>query len=604
MMADNGRGITLKLGASEGGYDHSAYLNNSYVTAVSRPNCQECYGSAATDCSNNHGMRMFTASNNGEVMPAKFGGSFDVVCKQPVYDSRSFLENVTFDGFSQTYTGNASACSSNHVFRPHHGGFDMVGSVNLFTSQCTNCDTDSFLIAPAPSTKRLGWFGGCGDILCTGFQNYLVQDHDGMFFGSPGTIVPNNSMIAENENSCTFSAPMNAYMCSSRQDFGVLEYQSRADDKQKRIMWPVYLFYEGGNYTTVTNGWSEWEWLGNEPMNLRFGRFVSIVRLNQTYNMTFASEPPHKLQVQVQKRTPTGDNNNWLRIKLHYPRPNSIRLTDINNQVLDPILLTDVNNTASGVMSDLDITKCGSYYYFYTNYTVEFVVTEDPACLVQVELTETIQLTTHFSMPIDQFFNNSNSVTNFINNLCALLNIVDTSRVKVVGVHSGSFIVTSTITPNNSASADASLPVIASTLTTATSSGSFASAMGSVGLGSVTQVSSTYYPITTETTEESTSVGLIVGIAIAGVFLVAGVIITVICCMRKRAKVIEEIFTHEEENVQEKSVDKDNFIINASSENNELPNDSEFKIKKAGHAHNNNVLQVHEFEDNSEELDA
>ena len=45
-------------------------------------------------------------------------------------------------------------------------------------------------------------------------------------------------------------------MCTNRSDFGVLEYQSTAADKQSRIMWPVYLFYEGANYTTTTNGWS------------------------------------------------------------------------------------------------------------------------------------------------------------------------------------------------------------------------------------------------------------------------------------------------------------------------------------------------------------
>lgn len=65
IMADNGRSVTLKLGASEGGRDHSAYLQNSYVTAISRPNCAYCYGSSATKCSGTHGMRMFTASGNG-----------------------------------------------------------------------------------------------------------------------------------------------------------------------------------------------------------------------------------------------------------------------------------------------------------------------------------------------------------------------------------------------------------------------------------------------------------------------------------------------------------------------------------------------------------
>jgi hypothetical protein len=42
-------------------------------------------------------------------------------------------------------------------------------------------------------------------------------------------------------------------------------------------MWPVNLTYDGGNWTTETNGYHEWEWNNKEPMNLRFGRFVSAV---------------------------------------------------------------------------------------------------------------------------------------------------------------------------------------------------------------------------------------------------------------------------------------------------------------------------------------
>jgi hypothetical protein len=82
------------------------------------------------------------------------------------------------------------------MFAPHTGGFDMVGGANLFTSKCTNCDTNSYLTAPAPNPAFLGWFGGCGDIVCTGFQNYLVQDHDGSVFGFKGTVIANNSVIA------------------------------------------------------------------------------------------------------------------------------------------------------------------------------------------------------------------------------------------------------------------------------------------------------------------------------------------------------------------------------------------------------------------------
>jgi hypothetical protein len=74
----------------------------------------------------------------------------------------------------------------------------MVGGVNLYNSNCTNCDSNSYLTADTPNPAFLSWFGGCGDILCTGFQNYLVSDFTGSFFGFTGTIIPNNSVIATN----------------------------------------------------------------------------------------------------------------------------------------------------------------------------------------------------------------------------------------------------------------------------------------------------------------------------------------------------------------------------------------------------------------------
>jgi hypothetical protein len=54
---------------------------------------------------------------------------------------------------------------------------------------------------------------------------------------------------------------MNAYTCA-RSDFAALEYQNVAADFNTRIMWPVNLTYDGSNYTTITNGWREWDWLG------------------------------------------------------------------------------------------------------------------------------------------------------------------------------------------------------------------------------------------------------------------------------------------------------------------------------------------------------
>ena len=99
---------------------------------------------------------------------------------------------------------------------------------------------------------------------------------------------------------------MNGSVCTTTPgtvDFGTLEYQNVDDDQQSRIMWPVDLKYDGSDYWSKTNGWREWEWFGREPRNKRFGRFITNIRLNQVYNMTFAASPPGVMEVQLQSRT-------------------------------------------------------------------------------------------------------------------------------------------------------------------------------------------------------------------------------------------------------------------------------------------------------------
>lgn len=80
MIADSGRGATLRFGKE--GDDRTAYFSNSYISAISRPSCSECYGPGAIDCANNFGVRMLAVTVNGEHLPKKFGRSFDVICKQ------------------------------------------------------------------------------------------------------------------------------------------------------------------------------------------------------------------------------------------------------------------------------------------------------------------------------------------------------------------------------------------------------------------------------------------------------------------------------------------------------------------------------------------
>jgi hypothetical protein len=89
---------------------------------------------------------------------------------------------------------------------------------------------------------------------CTGANNYIIHDQDGKFTGKISTILANNSMVGDYEDTCKIVSAINGHYCLTNR-LAVLEYESIAPDFNKRIMWPVELKYDTGNWTSLTNGW-------------------------------------------------------------------------------------------------------------------------------------------------------------------------------------------------------------------------------------------------------------------------------------------------------------------------------------------------------------
>lgn len=120
---------------------------------------------------------------NGERYPTAFGPGFDGLCKEEVLDSKAFLHNVAFENYKRSYSEAAlGSCSNNILFRANSNAPDLIGSAYLWDSSCTNCDFDSMGYFDSPKTSELTWFGGCGDMLCTGRNNYIIEDHTGTLF--------------------------------------------------------------------------------------------------------------------------------------------------------------------------------------------------------------------------------------------------------------------------------------------------------------------------------------------------------------------------------------------------------------------------------------
>ena len=97
---------------------------------------------------------------------------------------------IVFDNFKVTYPG-FDQCRKNVVFRQHPGAPDAAMGTYLTNTVCQNCDDDAKFDLIS-SAGGLGWFGGCGSMVCTGMRNMLVYDKDGKFLGKKGIVIGDN----------------------------------------------------------------------------------------------------------------------------------------------------------------------------------------------------------------------------------------------------------------------------------------------------------------------------------------------------------------------------------------------------------------------------
>lgn len=270
--------------------------------------------------------------------------------------------------------------------------------------------------------------------------------------------------------------------------------------------------------------------------------------------MTFASMPPLDMSMQLQRRSPEGNASNYVILRIYYPIPNSIRVFVAGSRK-SPIINTDVSNyTHDGLRRTMDTASCGDNVYFYNNRTIKLILTEEPGCLVKISVTDSIQLTTHFSMAPEDFFVDT-VMSNFIDNLCALLGIVDQARVKIVGVHSGSAIIDTVIEAENStessAGADSSMAEISTALTSIINNGTFAAVMESnVGYPVLSATGQFYVlPVTDPDapTEEVVAeqkkkdISVLIGIIAGAVVIMLVIFITIYCIYKKRMAMQEAI---------------------------------------------------------------
>lgn len=290
---------------------------------------------------------------------------------------------------------------------------------------CTDCDVSAYFQFMSPQSVWQGWFGGCGLFLCTAPENVLNVDQDGSLFGSATTAVSHNDGIVT--SGCTKHSEWNdAYSCSGN-NYAQLEWRSEAADYNKRSHAPVYLTAVDGTYTNKINLFREWEWDGNEPMNLRENIFLSTTLLNKVYNVEYNGLNPYNILHKIQRRTSdsTGEPGIWVVFTSTYQVPMNIEITNGNEDIVDSYLVKD------SVDLTTKTSTCGANIYDWTTRTIQFVINGSPDCLVRARVLDTVRIHIKVSITVDEFFNDTTK-SSFISKVASFLGI-DYSKIKVVG---------------------------------------------------------------------------------------------------------------------------------------------------------------------------
>ncbi|KAM3135691.1 hypothetical protein pb186bvf_012217 [Paramecium bursaria] len=373
------------------------YVSNSFISSFLRPECQNCYSKEFKPyCQGSVGIQMATVS--GSTTQRSGLNDFyriDVISTVSAIDARVYMDSVIFDGFKHKYT-ETDSCGSNAVFRQHPQASDMSAQYYLTNTKCQNCNKEGlFFGLRQPDPMQIGWLGGCGTFQCTGHINILIEDQDGQFLGQQSQAIGNNFYYAPNTTYCTRVDAWIGFLCQEKQ-ISVLNFMSTAPDKNKRLYSPIQL--TDGKFFNQINSFREWQWNGNQPMNKRESRFVSIIQVNTVINMTNAGDNPTESIYWLSKKRPSGSPSDWIILQWQFSTPNIIQISVNNKTILPGITL---NNEHWEL--DKKISECGANNYFYQNRTIHFVVTGDISCIVKVSLKNTMQISSRIAVTENQF---------------------------------------------------------------------------------------------------------------------------------------------------------------------------------------------------------
>lgn len=164
---------------------------------------------------------------------------------------------------------------------------------------------------------------------------------------------------------------------------------------------------------------------------------------NHTNVVNFRGETPYNLRFRLQEN-PAAALNNYMVVKIMIGRDSACRVY-ANRNYTAPLIASDEPDLHS-----IENRICGQNFYNATDTSLSFVITNQ--CSIRYKLQNAVKVQMHLNTNYDDFKKN-NGKEDFKNKMSSFLN-VNTSRVLITNLRSGSVYVDFFITPEDTNSDD------------------------------------------------------------------------------------------------------------------------------------------------------
>ncbi|MCP3682214.1 MAG: hypothetical protein GY861_05925 [bacterium] len=220
-------------------------------------------------------------------------------------------------------------------------------------------------------------------------------------------ILPNFSLLTN----CKKMNEWNATLCAKDRPFGMIHFSSVSDID----MSPVHIINVADNFDNEVK------------TSIGFNDLVGLIEMGKDYKLSFPGHP-YDTSFEVLSfptTSPLGGVNT-----LKYGSPQSVIVYKDG---------TEVAPTTQNQNSPTPLTTCGANSWTMVTNTLQFYLSNEINCKLEIVIIESIQLSLRLASSVDEFFSNPSYQNDLIYNIAATLGIPP-HQIKITNVSTGSVI--------------------------------------------------------------------------------------------------------------------------------------------------------------------